>query len=650
MGMPRIARSMGQFVLVMLLAACSNGRGSLEEQPPQAPQTPPPSAPAQDSYSIGGVVTGLTSSGLVLQNNGAGDLAISADGPFTFTTTVASGAAYDVRVATQPASQTCTVSSGAGAVSSANVTNIQVACSATPRFTVGGAVSGLIGAGLRLQNNGGDALNITADGPFAFATPLETESTYSVTVAAQPVGQNCTVQNPTGTIATANVADVQVSCATNQFTVGGSVSGLEGGGLVVRLNDGNDLRIVANGPFAFPTALVNGTSYVATVFANPTNPSQDCKLDNGTGVIAGGNVASITIACATRSFTVGGTVSGLAPLAPGGTGLSVQLNGTQPIQVAGNGSFTFSTPILSGTSYSVTVLANPTAPLQECTVSNGLGIVRDQNITSVAVTCATRTFAVGGTVSGLLGSGLRLRNSNGEVLAIAADGSFVFPTRVASGGAYTISVETPPATPTQSCSIANGTGTITNADVANIAVSCSTSNFTIGGNVANLLGSGLILRNNGGDDLTPTSSGPFTFATAIPSASAYSVTIGQQPTAPSQTCAVENGAGTVGAEAVTTVVVSCTTNGFLVGGTVTGLFGQGLQLQNGADILDIAADGPFRFPTAVTSGSGYSVVVVRSPSNPDQVCQVVNGAGTIQDADVASVEVRCTTLSRPTPF
>ena len=38
----------------------------------------------QDSFAIGGTVSGLVGSGLVLQNNGGGDLPVAADGSFTF--------------------------------------------------------------------------------------------------------------------------------------------------------------------------------------------------------------------------------------------------------------------------------------------------------------------------------------------------------------------------------------------------------------------------------------------------------------------------------------------------------------------------------------------------------------------------------------
>ena len=72
---------------------------------------------------------------MVLQNNGGDDLSVASNGPFTFSTPLADGAAYNVTVKTSPSGQTCTVSSASGTVASANVTNVAVACSdnsATP--------------------------------------------------------------------------------------------------------------------------------------------------------------------------------------------------------------------------------------------------------------------------------------------------------------------------------------------------------------------------------------------------------------------------------------------------------------------------------------------------------------------------------------
>ncbi len=65
-------------------------------------------------YSIGGMVSGLTGTGLVLTNNGVDNLAIVANGPFTFAGQLPASAAYNVVVASQPAGQTCSVAGGGG--------------------------------------------------------------------------------------------------------------------------------------------------------------------------------------------------------------------------------------------------------------------------------------------------------------------------------------------------------------------------------------------------------------------------------------------------------------------------------------------------------------------------------------------------------
>ena len=110
---------------VLLLAAACGGSGT---SPPPPPPPPPP------TYTVGGVVTGLTGTGLVLQNNGGDDRTIASDGAFSFATGLSSGAAYSVAVATRPStpSQACLVFNGAGNVASANVTGIRIVCGSAP--------------------------------------------------------------------------------------------------------------------------------------------------------------------------------------------------------------------------------------------------------------------------------------------------------------------------------------------------------------------------------------------------------------------------------------------------------------------------------------------------------------------------------------
>jgi hypothetical protein len=86
--------------------------------------------PIPDTVAIGGTVTGLEGSGLVLQNKGGDDLTIDADGPFTFDTALTPGSRFDVTVAINPANpeQSCRVQNGSGSVTSDPVTDIQVFC------------------------------------------------------------------------------------------------------------------------------------------------------------------------------------------------------------------------------------------------------------------------------------------------------------------------------------------------------------------------------------------------------------------------------------------------------------------------------------------------------------------------------------------
>src|SRR2546423_15061057 len=146
-------------IALVQLAGCGGGGGS--------------NAPPPPTYTIGGTITSLTGSGLVLQLNGGSNLSVNSNATaFTFVTQLASGAAYAVSVLTQPTnpSQTCTVRNGSGNVGSASVASISISC-ATKTFTVGGTVTGLTGSGLVLRNNGGGDIPIRGGRAGAPCTP-----------------------------------------------------------------------------------------------------------------------------------------------------------------------------------------------------------------------------------------------------------------------------------------------------------------------------------------------------------------------------------------------------------------------------------------------------------------------------------------------
>jgi hypothetical protein len=603
------------------------------------------SGPGPATFTVGGTVTGLVGSGLVLQNNGGNDLAIATNGTFVFSAPVTTGSPYAVRVAAQPSgpAQACTVTNGSGTMGSSNVTGVSITCS-TVSHTIGGLVTGLVGSGLVLQNNAGDNLPVSANGSFTFVTPVPSGGGYAVTVLAQPTSpsQVCTVTNGVGNVGGSNVSSVVVDCTSRAFTVGGTVSGLAGSGLVLRNNGGDNLAVSGNGSFTFATPVASGGAYAVTVLTQPTSPSQTCTVTNGSGVVGGEAITGVTIACLTNSYTVGGSVIGLQ-----GAGLVLSTPGQVNLTVpSGATTFTFPAPVPSGTTYAIAVVAQPSSPPQSCTVGGATGTVAGANVTSVVVNCTTSRFLVGGTVSGLTGTGLVLSTSGQPDLTILPNAtSFAFGNTAAPGSAYAVTVKTQPTAPSQTCSVVNGVGTVGSANVTSIAVTCVTNTYTVGGTVSGLTGTGLVLSTSGQADLVvPAGATTFTFAAPAASGSAYAVAVKTQPNSPPQTCGVSNGGGTVGGANVNGIAVTCVTNTYSVGGTVSGLVGAGLVLvDNGADDLAVSANGAFTFGTKVVSGGSFVVTVKTQPTSPSQTCTVTNGSGSVGSGNVTNVGVTCAT-------
>lgn len=376
---------------LLMLTACSNGRGSLQEEsspPPSGTANPPPSAPPPSgvAFSIGGEVTGLIGSGLTLQLNGSDDLPITSNGVFSFATRLPSGSTYAVTIRTSPSNpiQSCSVANGSGTLTSSDISSVRIACGGTETFSVGGEVGSLLGSGLVLQNNGGDDIGIDSSGAFKFPVELARGASYNVKVRTQPTApdQACSVRNGTGTIANSDITNVLVTCAMSEFTIGGTVSGLSGSGLIL-LNNGNDeVEIDSNGTFTFPDTLPTGAQYSVTVGSQSTNQSQTCRVSNGSGTVGTMNVTSVRVTCTAAEFGIGGHVSHLR-----GSGLVLQNNGGDHLRIASNGRYRFVTTMQSGASYNITVATQPRDPRQTCIVANGSGIVRNADIDNVDIRC-----------------------------------------------------------------------------------------------------------------------------------------------------------------------------------------------------------------------------------------------------------------------
>ena len=589
------------------------------------------SAGSADTYTIAGTVTGLAAGQQVtLNNNGANPTTVTANGVFNFSTPVAYNGSYAITVGTQPTGQTCTVANGSGSGVTANVTDVTVTCS-TLTYTIGGTVSGLTaGQQVTLNNNGANPTTVTANGVFNFSTSVAYNGSYAVTVGTQPTGKTCTVSNGSGSGVTANVTNVTVTCSTLTYTIGGTVSGLAAGQQVTLNNNGaNPTNVTANGVFNFSTSVAYNGSYAVTVGTQPTGKT--CTVSNGSGSGVTANVTNVTVTCSTLTYTIGGTVSGLAA----GQQVTLNNNGANPTNVTANGAFTFSTPVAFGGSYAVTVGTQPTG--KTCTVANGSGSGVTANVTNVTVTCSTLTYTIGGTVSGLANlQQVTLKNGT-EFLTRNANGAFTFTTPVAFNGSYAVSVSTQPTGKT--CTVANGSGSGVTANITNVTVTCSTLTYTIGGTVSGLAAHQQVtLRNNGANLTNVTANGDFTFSTPVAFGGSYAVTVGTQPTG--QTCTVANGSGSGVTANITNVTVTCSTNTFTIGGTVSGLANlQQVTLKNGTEFLTRNANGAFAFTTPVAFNGSYAVSVSTQPAG--QTCTVAKGSGSGVTANVTNVTVTC---------
>ena len=264
-----------------------------------------------------------------------------------------------------------------------------------------------------------------------------------------------------------------------------------------------------------------------------------------------------------ETFSLSGEIKDLA-----GADLILQ-NGSEQVKISGDGigkdkSFSFSAKFRSGDTYDVTIFGQPVGPNQTCTISNGNGTFGNSDVNNIIVTCVDDilTFSIGGSVSNLEGTGLALKNEAGQEVEISGNGPFSFNEEFDDGSNYNISVLTQPTSPDQICTIQNGSGTVNSADVDNIIVDCTTevATFSIGGNVANLEGIGLELKDEAGDATKAiVSSGSFFFDQEFAEGQSYNITISSAPINPSQFCTIQNGSGTVSGN-VTNINVSCDTN------------------------------------------------------------------------------------------
>ena len=453
------------------------------------------------------------------------------------------------------------------------------------------------------------------------SSSLPSGTSYSVTVETQPAGEWCSVADGTGTIQSANAANVVVTCSDQAYSLEGTISGLNGSGLV--LTNGSDTLAVAPGAtsFTMPTPVAYASSYGVAVQTQPAGLA--CAVGNGTGTMPASAVTNVAITCTDQPFSLGGTISGLGNNA----GLTLT-NGSDTLggrrrqqQLLDARTGCLWQPILG--------CGADRPPGLTCTASNASGTMPAGNVAGVVIACSDQSYTVGGTITGLISTGMVLVNG-GDALAVSSGASsFTMPTAVAYTSTYAVAVQTQPTGLT--CSVSNGTGTMGSTAVSNIAVTCSANTYTVGGTISGLTASGLVLLDNGGDATTLSANATqFTMNTGVAYGSAYAITVQTPPSG--LVCSVSNGTGTEGAADVTSVNIACASNFTLLHSFAGGG-------SDGADpyhILIQASDGDFYGSTLAGGTSNGGTIYEIAPSGTESVFHSFASmpwAGLIQGSD-----------------
>ncbi|MCP5497206.1 MAG: Ig-like domain-containing protein [Leptospiraceae bacterium] len=418
----------------------------------------------QTYLSLGGEVSGLQGKGLVLQNNGGDNLSISEDEKFSFPSKILKNKTYVVTVSSQPSEpwQTCSVTNGNG-TATGNVTNVLVDC-VSNSYKVSVTVSGLSSGMVSLQNNGGDNLGISSNGTFYFSQAIETGKPFLVTIFAQPSALVCRIANPSGTIGGGDV-NVVVNCGAT-YSLGGRVTGLTGSNFQLQLSgEVTQETAIAPGSANYAFGGVPSGSYTVSIINQPINPYQTCVIANSSGTITT-DLGNVDISCTTNFYSVKVNVTGLNA----GT-MFLQNNGGDNLSISSNGISSFATPVLSGSSYNVTIYSQ--AAEHNCSVSSPIGTMSGSDVT-LTVNCTANTYTVGGSINNLLTSGLQLQLTGGvnDTISISSgSSSYTFSVPVGSGLPYIVSILSQPTG--QNCAVSNGTGLITNSIITNVVVNCS---------------------------------------------------------------------------------------------------------------------------------------------------------------------------------
>lgn len=628
-------------------------------------------------YLIYGTVTGLLGNGLQVQNvTGAGTDVINVNSTNFSLPPIPAGETYNFNIISQPTSpsQTCTITSPGVTAGTMAAAHLPAAINCTTNsYSVNAQVTGILGTlttgnELKLTLDGSNTINVTADGTFAFPGTYLSGGTFSIAID-NPGGiittGVCSLASATITVAN-GVYNIPVNCS-NAFLISGTVSS-PGGTTTSILSGSVTLDLVNTGGtafatqsvtvnagvtnFSFPSTIPGGSDYQIVVTASA--PNQVCTMTAG-GTHSGTNsdVGTAVVNCSLPTpnfspvtgsiFNDDGTVT-LSTLIPGSEYRYTLGNGGQVDPTCSTGTATTTTVSITDTNQAVIKAVHCKAGWVESAVANSTYTLK--------VATPTPSLATGSLLNS--GQSVSFSTTTTGTTWVCSEGAAGTPTDPVCGGT------------TNTCS----TGTVgdyvfpTPGSSQNVKVRMCKSNYvgsdilslnyqpnvyTVGGTISMLtIPFGLntfVLQNNLGDDLTIAGNGTFTFNTAIPTGSNYSVTVLSSPQNPWQTCNITNGSGTVGSAAITSITIACAVNQYAMSGNITSTvpLPLGLTVTNGIDTVNVpggSTSTPISFVTPIASGTNYDISITAEP--PGYVCAIQsNYSGIVLGANITNVTVNC---------
>lgn len=409
----------------------------------------------------------------------------------------------------------------------------------------------------------------------------------------------------------------------NQFSVGGTVTGLNKNSSIVLADNGGNLTTVSqNGNFTFSQDITKDSNYKVTVVTQPVG--EICAVLNGSANNVDANIDDIAVHCSDQTVTIGGKVIQLAS----GTSVNLKLiaNGItlSDLTINQKQNFTFNANVPLYSSYNI--IATPSSKQEKCSVSPSSGYA-SMNLNNIKVSCSDSFVTISGNLVANdipFGQALNFINtSTGESFVVnVINKNTPFSFTIPYYGSYYLEFSAK----NYYCAInPNNVDNITSS-LNNVLITCSHNPVIISGTVTNLSESSSIALEN----LTTAESKVVfgykpNFRFKIPYDSGYNIKIINQPDG--YNCNITNGHQPSGVISNQNVSIVCTEQYFslhsFTGTTTDGSLPEGgLVLGNDGDFYGTTNSGG-----AYNKGSIFKI----TPSGTETLLYSFNGSTTNQD-------------------